>query len=412
MSAAVSLCSQASQVHHVCFALPTPSKPDSGKVPLATQSERHLRPIRERIVAIPKLVRTLLCNRVMGQSMCYCSCQQHTWPQARRSFTVKGVRVLVVCSCRANTGLKGEDFNRNLYIKTIDFATIHVYPQSFGLPNTGYQNVNEFYVGDRHLPRVCGSASRSTACCIVCAVLMLLLWGACVLGLRDVHTQGHPGCRGQNEAGALRRQAAADGGVWRGTELPCTGGDGPWQSDGQVSRPRGGPHCCGRRRKAAGDPWCVRSPCQLPWGSAHLVGPEALCCLLCPASCRRPMPTAWLARWCGSATTPMATTPSECLCQSLICSVVPTADECLQHCSRDLSAGADTCLQAVLRVLPSKLTCCRVSAATTSTSSKAPGLSACTSSLCLDRWVCLQTAHDAFLSILDCWLRTGSLAVT
>jgi hypothetical protein len=50
--------------------------------------------------------------------------------------------------CRANTGLKGEDFNRNLYIKTLDFATIHVYPQSFGLSNTSYQNVNEFYVGE------------------------------------------------------------------------------------------------------------------------------------------------------------------------------------------------------------------------------------------------------------------------
>lgn len=59
---------------------------------------------------------------------------------------------LLACSCRANTGLKGEDFNRNLYIKTLDFATIHVYPQSFGLSNTSFQNVNEFYVGEHDPP--------------------------------------------------------------------------------------------------------------------------------------------------------------------------------------------------------------------------------------------------------------------
>ena len=73
---------------------------------------------------------------------------------------------LLLCSCRANTGLKGEDFNRNLYINTLDFATIHVYPQSFGLSNTSYQNVNEFYVGEGPPPRACASMSRRIACCV------------------------------------------------------------------------------------------------------------------------------------------------------------------------------------------------------------------------------------------------------
>ena len=80
---------------------------------------------------------------------------------------------LLVCSCRANTGLKGEDFNRNLYINTLDFATIHVYPQSFGLSNTSYQNVNEFYVGEGPPPRACASMSRRIACCVI-ALHMLL----------------------------------------------------------------------------------------------------------------------------------------------------------------------------------------------------------------------------------------------
>ena len=41
----------------------------------------------------------------------------------------------------------GEDFNRNLYIKTLDFCTVHAYPKSFGLSNTSYANVNDFMLG-------------------------------------------------------------------------------------------------------------------------------------------------------------------------------------------------------------------------------------------------------------------------
>eukprot|EP00208_Stichococcus_sp_RCC1054_P002221 CAMPEP_0206134838 /NCGR_PEP_ID=MMETSP1473-20131121/243_1 /ASSEMBLY_ACC=CAM_ASM_001109 /TAXON_ID=1461547 /ORGANISM="Stichococcus sp, Strain RCC1054" /LENGTH=663 /DNA_ID=CAMNT_0053526467 /DNA_START=573 /DNA_END=2564 /DNA_ORIENTATION=+ len=48
-----------------------------------------------------------------------------------------------------NTGLKGEDFNRNLYIPTIDFGTIHVYPSNFGVPNTSVGWVNDMYIGQR-----------------------------------------------------------------------------------------------------------------------------------------------------------------------------------------------------------------------------------------------------------------------
>ncbi len=141
-------------------------------------------------MALPELVRTLLCDRVMGQSLCHRSCLQHPWPQAQRSFTVKGVRVLVARSCRANTGLKGEDFNRNLYIKTIDFATIHVYPQSFGLPNTGYQNVNEFYVGEHHLRQACGSMSRSIACAVSSVQNSRCCYGVHAFSVRVVFTQG------------------------------------------------------------------------------------------------------------------------------------------------------------------------------------------------------------------------------
>jgi hypothetical protein len=44
-------------------------------------------------------------------------------------------------------GPAGEDFNRNLYIKTLDFCTVHAYPKSFGLSNTSYANVNDFMLG-------------------------------------------------------------------------------------------------------------------------------------------------------------------------------------------------------------------------------------------------------------------------
>lgn len=43
----------------------------------------------------------------------------------------------------------GEDFVRNLGIKTLDFATIHVYPCNWGIPASQYQWVNDNYIGDR-----------------------------------------------------------------------------------------------------------------------------------------------------------------------------------------------------------------------------------------------------------------------
>jgi hypothetical protein len=103
------------------------------------------------------------------QSLCCCTCLPHLRLDIYPS-RVNGVMVAVVCSCRANTGLKGEDFNRNLYIKTLDFATIHVYPQSFALPNTGYQNVNEFFVGGhRHILQACSGTSWHAAQCGLCS---------------------------------------------------------------------------------------------------------------------------------------------------------------------------------------------------------------------------------------------------
>ena len=51
-------------------------------------------------------------------------------------------------NCQSCThALPGEDFNRNLYITTIDFATIHCYPGSFGVPNTSVSWVNEQFIG-------------------------------------------------------------------------------------------------------------------------------------------------------------------------------------------------------------------------------------------------------------------------
>ena len=38
---------------------------------------------------------------------------------------------------------------RNLGIKDIDFATIHVYPSSWGIPASQYKWVNENFIGDR-----------------------------------------------------------------------------------------------------------------------------------------------------------------------------------------------------------------------------------------------------------------------
>jgi len=43
----------------------------------------------------------------------------------------------------------GEDFVRNLGIKDLDFATIHVYPDAMGVPASAYMWVNENWIGDR-----------------------------------------------------------------------------------------------------------------------------------------------------------------------------------------------------------------------------------------------------------------------
>jgi hypothetical protein len=121
------------------------------------------------------------------------ACSIHGHKPAAPSLS-RDVRVSVVRSRRANTGLKGEDFNRNLYIKTLDFATIHVYPQSFGLSNTSYQDVNEFYVGEHHPRQACSSVSQSFAC-HGSAVHMLLARDACWRLLR-AYTQSLSGLQG------------------------------------------------------------------------------------------------------------------------------------------------------------------------------------------------------------------------
>ena len=46
-------------------------------------------------------------------------------------------------------GDAGEDFNRNLGIADLDFATVHVYPSNWGVPNTAYTWVNDNWIGDR-----------------------------------------------------------------------------------------------------------------------------------------------------------------------------------------------------------------------------------------------------------------------
>ena len=43
----------------------------------------------------------------------------------------------------------GEDYVRNLDIADIDFATIHVYPDSWGVPPSYYTWVNDNFIGDR-----------------------------------------------------------------------------------------------------------------------------------------------------------------------------------------------------------------------------------------------------------------------
>ena len=56
------------------------------------------------------------------------------------------------CGCLQNfiqDGTKGEDFNRNLYNPYLDFGTIHVYPQSLGVPGSVFDWVNDHYIGSR-----------------------------------------------------------------------------------------------------------------------------------------------------------------------------------------------------------------------------------------------------------------------
>lgn len=43
----------------------------------------------------------------------------------------------------------GEDFNRNLGIADLDFATIHVYPNSWAIPADSFDWVNDNYIRPR-----------------------------------------------------------------------------------------------------------------------------------------------------------------------------------------------------------------------------------------------------------------------
>ena len=45
--------------------------------------------------------------------------------------------------------IPGEDFVRNLGIADLDFATIHVYPSSWGIAASEYQWVNDNWIGSR-----------------------------------------------------------------------------------------------------------------------------------------------------------------------------------------------------------------------------------------------------------------------
>ena len=45
--------------------------------------------------------------------------------------------------------MAGEDFNRNLGIADLDFATIHVYPDAWGIPNATYTWMNDNFIVDR-----------------------------------------------------------------------------------------------------------------------------------------------------------------------------------------------------------------------------------------------------------------------
>ena len=43
----------------------------------------------------------------------------------------------------------GEDYVRNLAIADLDFATIHVYPDSWGVPSSSISWMNDNWIGDR-----------------------------------------------------------------------------------------------------------------------------------------------------------------------------------------------------------------------------------------------------------------------
>ena len=43
----------------------------------------------------------------------------------------------------------GEDFNRNLGIADLDFATIHVYPNGWAIPADSFDWVNDNYIRPR-----------------------------------------------------------------------------------------------------------------------------------------------------------------------------------------------------------------------------------------------------------------------
>lgn len=67
-----------------------------------------------------------------------------------------GVKSSATACVRPNTGcdsqcdfMAGEDFVHNLEIVDIDFATIHVYPDSFGIPTSAFTWVNDNWIGDR-----------------------------------------------------------------------------------------------------------------------------------------------------------------------------------------------------------------------------------------------------------------------
>lgn len=48
-----------------------------------------------------------------------------------------------------NTGLKGEDFNRNAFNPYLDFLTLHVYPSNWQIPANDYIWLNQNVIGDR-----------------------------------------------------------------------------------------------------------------------------------------------------------------------------------------------------------------------------------------------------------------------